>query len=129
MQAANQYEGSLAVRLDIADDSGTQLGQATARIAQSRPANDGSPRATQAALYEMTRQMMRDMNVEFEYQVRRTLKSALESSTSAAPPPGPVQSETLPGSPPSPEQAVLPPAAAQPSAAPPPGPTSLAPPP
>ena len=48
-----------------------------------------------AALYDMTRAMMDDMNVEFEFQARRALRDWLQSAE-AAPAPAPVQQQDLP---------------------------------
>jgi hypothetical protein len=47
----------------------------------------------------MTKSMMNDMNIEFEYQIHRSLKSWL---TSAAAPEAPVQQAPLDGSQPTP---------------------------
>jgi hypothetical protein len=72
--------GAFAVSLTILDDSGTQLGFAEARVQSRHAGRTGDLRPT---LYEMTKAMMSDMNVEFEYQIRRNLKSFL--TTGAAP--------------------------------------------
>ena len=40
--------------------------------------------------------MLDDMNVEFEYQVKRSLKEWLLGAAGTAPPPPPVQTESLP---------------------------------
>ena len=48
-----------------------------------------------AALYDMTRAMMDDMNVELEFQIRRSLRDWLQDPT-AAPPPAPVEQQELP---------------------------------
>ena len=45
-------------------------------------------------LYELTREMMDDMNVEFEFQVRRALKDWLQEADTV-PEPAPVESEEL----------------------------------
>ncbi len=89
------YEGSLAVRLDIVDDAGTRLGQAIARITQVRPAREESDAAVRGTLYAFTRDMMRDMNVEFEFQVKKTLRDMLQSTDATAPAPPKVESEDL----------------------------------
>jgi hypothetical protein len=81
--------GSFAVSLTILDDSGTQLGFAEARV-QSR--HTGRIRDLWPVLYDMTKAMMSDMNVEFEYQVRKNLKSWLTSDTA---PPTPVEQAPL----------------------------------
>jgi hypothetical protein len=58
----------------ILDNSGTQLGFAEARV-QSR--HSGRITAIRPVLYDMTKAMMTDMNVEFEFQIRRALKDYL----------------------------------------------------
>ncbi len=95
--------GSLAVSLTILDDSGTQLGFAEARV-QSR--HTGRIDGLRTVLYEMTKSMMNDMNIEFEFQIRHNLKMWLTNDTApdtpveqtpldkpgtVAPAPGPAQ--------------------------------------
>lgn len=63
--------GAMAVSLSVLDDSGTQLGFAEARV-QSR--HTGRINGLRAVLYDLTKSMMDDMNVEFEYQIRHNLK-------------------------------------------------------
>ena len=46
------------------------------------------------ALYDITTQMMQDMNVEFEFQVRQSLRDWLQVATTAPPPP-PVEQQPL----------------------------------
>ena len=95
IRSPRQYEGSLAVRLDVADDSGTSLGHAGARVTRTRDVTGEDPEQVRADLYALVRDMMRDMNVEFEYQVRRAMKNMLEATNPEVPPAGPVQSEDL----------------------------------
>jgi hypothetical protein len=45
--------------------------------------------------------MMDDINVEFEYQLRRSLSEYLQTTSPGAPPPPPVQSQDLDSTPPS----------------------------
>ena len=72
--------GSMAVSLAILDDSGAQLGFAEARV-QSR--HSGPIDGLRTVLYDMTKSMMSDMNIELEYRIRQNLKEWL--TTSAAP--------------------------------------------
>jgi hypothetical protein len=81
--------GSTAVSLTILDDNATQLGYAEARV-QSR--HTGRINNIRAVLYDMTKAMMTDMNIEFEYQIRRNLKNLL---TSGAAPDTPVEQTPL----------------------------------
>jgi hypothetical protein len=101
VQLPDGYHGSLAVHLDLSASEGTQSGTATARVTRVRPPGDDTlPEAVRVALYEMTRQMMDDMNVEFEYQVRQSLREYLQTTSPGVPPPPPVQSQDLGPSPP-----------------------------
>ncbi len=86
--------GSFAVSLTILDDSGAQNGFAEARV-QSR--HSGQIRDLRPVLYDMTKSMMSDMNIEFEYQIRRNLKAWL---TNAAAPDTPVEQAPLEQPPP-----------------------------
>jgi hypothetical protein len=69
--------GSFAVSLAILDDSGAQTGFAEARV-QSR--HSGRIKDLRPVLYDMTKSMMNDMNIEFEYHIRRSLKAWLTST-------------------------------------------------
>ena len=71
-------QGSLAVSLTIQDDTGGPLGFAEARV-QNR--HTGRIDEIRPVLYEMTKTMMSDMNVEFEYQIRHNLRSWLTDGT------------------------------------------------
>ena len=91
--------GSMAVSLSILDDGGGRMGFAEARV-QNR--HTGRIGALRPVLYEMTKAMMADMNVEFEYQIRHNLKdwlivpAAPDVPVQQAPleQPGPVQPKT-----------------------------------
>jgi hypothetical protein len=81
--------GSMAVSLTIFDGNGTQLGFAEARVQSRRTGVSGN---LAPVLYDMTKAMMSDMNVEFEYQLRHNLKDYL---TSPAAPDTPVEQAPL----------------------------------
>lgn len=81
--------GSFAVSLTILDDNGTQLGFAEARVQSRHTGRIGNIRTV---LYAMTKAMMSDMNVEFEFQIRKNLKAWLTSDTA---PPTPVEQAPL----------------------------------
>jgi hypothetical protein len=66
--------GSFDVSLTILNDAGAQLGFAQASV---RARHTGQINNLQRVLYDMTRSMMSDMNIEFEYQLRRHLKEWL----------------------------------------------------
>jgi hypothetical protein len=84
--------GAFAVSLTIQADDGNQLGFAEARV-ESR--HSGRIDDLRAVLYDMTKSMMNDMNVEFEYQIHRNLKTWL---TAPVAPDTPVQQAPLDGS-------------------------------
>jgi hypothetical protein len=92
----NRLDGSMAVRLDVSTGDGTRSGFAEARVARSLPESPDQSDGGRAAAYRITKQMMDDMNVELEYQVRRTLRDYLVSAEPTAPLPPPVQTQDLP---------------------------------
>ena len=91
VRSSNHLDGLAAVRLELFTDDGARAGFAEARVTRSS-ATGGNLRE---ALYDLTRLMMDDMNVELEFQVRRSLRNWLQDPT-AAPPPAPVEQQELP---------------------------------
>lgn len=85
--------GQFAVSLTIFDNDSKQLGYAQAHVERSRT---GGTTHLRQVLYDMTKAMMDDMNIEMEYQIRRNLKEWL---TNAAAPDTPVQQDPLERSP------------------------------
>jgi hypothetical protein len=119
--------GTFAVRLDIYTSANTRVGYAEARVAHS---HSGHVDDIHQLLYDMTKQLMDDMNVQFEYQVVHSLRDWVAPVGGG---PAPVQQQPLgaPGAAP-PPGAVPPPVAMSPSpavAAPPGSPPPGAPPP
>jgi hypothetical protein len=115
------YNGELDVHLNVTDANGTHAGSAEAHVARQH-VQGSDPENTQVVLYDMTKGMMDDMNVELEYQLKRTLRpwladlSAVPAPVTAQPlaPVTPVQAEpALPsfGSPAPYAPPALPPAA------------------
>jgi hypothetical protein len=92
--------GTMSVELDIYPTPGTRAGFAQATVVRQL---NGSVGNLPAALYQLTRQMMDQMNVEFEYQVRHSLGEWLLPAGSLQPS---VQTAPLgpPGQPLAPEQ-------------------------
>jgi hypothetical protein len=70
--------GSMSVSLTIYNADNAQSGYATANVERTHTGRDGDLAQT---LYDMTKSMMDDMNVEFEYQVRQNLKDWLTTAT------------------------------------------------
>ena len=88
-------EGQLAVHIDVfAGSGGDRAGYAEARVARRRTSGDGDE-DIRAVLYQFTRQMMDDMNVEFEFQVKKSLGEWLQTTAGTAPAPAPIQSQDL----------------------------------
>ena len=107
-------DGRLSVHLDIYAGGDSRVGFAEAQVARRRVSTDTNENP-RTVLYNFVTQMMSDMNVEFEFQVRRSLKEYLQDTATAAPPPAPVQTEDLapPTQSAAPQRAA--PAAAQPT--------------
>ncbi len=106
---SDTLSGNFEVELDIYSGPDTRAAYATASVTGSYT---GDMDDIQARLYDMTRSLMDRMNVEFEYQVRRSLGNWL---LSAGAPQAPVQQQPLIVSPP-------PPSALPPTMPPPPQP-------
>jgi hypothetical protein len=123
VRTGSEINGSFAVRLDVYSGDGTKSGFAEARVSRSAPAPSGEGPALSQTLYNLTRQMMDSMNVEFEYQLRRTLGDWLVQGSAA---PAPIQAEPLgaPGtSSAAPAAPAAPPGAVTPQPTPAPAPT------
>jgi len=101
-RAPGGFAGSMAVRLDISTSDGAKSGFAEAKVSRTYQTEDTSFDGTKAALYQLEKLMMDDMNVEFEYEVRHKLHDYLQPGDGAAPPPAPVQSQDLSPAPPPP---------------------------
>jgi hypothetical protein len=100
VQFRDRYEGRMTVHLDVAGADGNRSGYAEARVTRSATIENDQPNAARAELNMLVSQMMSDMNVELEFQVRRSLRSLLQKGPQAAPLPAPVQKEELAPPPP-----------------------------
>lgn len=92
LRRGRAYEGSFAVELDIYTSANERAAFAEARVSGRRTI--GSDETAQAARSALIRQLMDQLNVELEYQVRRSLRDWLV--TESAPPPAPVAEQPLP---------------------------------
>ncbi len=74
-QFGSDLTGTLSVELLIRTSSGQQVGFAEASVSRSEPAPSvgSSQKRVRAALYQLTTDLMNDMNVQFQYQVQRSL--------------------------------------------------------
>jgi len=95
VQSRENYVATFAVHLDVATSDGTRKGHAEARVLRSRNIKDDSSGGVRAELYDLVKQMMADMNVELEYQIRRSLHDYLQTAAPAAPVPGRVEQQDL----------------------------------
>jgi hypothetical protein len=85
----NMLLGSFAVELDVYTSADTRAGFAEARVSRTYTGDlDDLP----AKLYDMTKEMMDTMNIEIEFQLRRSLRTWLLPEGAAQPP---VQQEPL----------------------------------
>lgn len=84
-------------RLEILSPEGARVGFVEATARRSRTLPDGTSQAARArAADEVMRQAMEELNVEFEFQIRRVLRDWLVEGTPSLTP-GPVEREDLPG--------------------------------
>lgn len=90
VRVGGRLEGLLAVHLDVLTTDGSRAGFTEARVSRAVTTRGD----VRAALYDLTRQMLDDMNVEFEYQLRRSLRDWLQDPTTA-PAPAPVERQEL----------------------------------
>jgi hypothetical protein len=85
----NMLLGSFAVELDVYTSADTRAGFAEARVSRTYTGDlDDLP----TKLYDMTKEMMDTMNIEFEFQLRRSLRTWLLPEGAVQPP---VQREPL----------------------------------
>jgi len=97
VEASGKASAHFAVRVDLFDDAGKKLGEVPAEISRVAPLPDDSPAPTRITLYRLVGEAMADMNVELEYQLRKKMKSLLQTTSASAPEAGPVQVEDLNG--------------------------------
>lgn len=104
-------QGAMHISLDVMTSDGTKSGFAEAQVSRTYSGTDTSDAGTRAALYDLVKLMMGDMNVEFEYQVKHKLRDYLQPDDGAAPAPPPVESQDLNTGAPVPPPAPTPPPA------------------
>jgi len=118
LRLGDMLTSTMSVELDIIAPDNTRAGYAQATVVRQRTGITGD---LPAVLYQFTREMLDQMNIEFEYQVRRSLANWLLPSGAL---PAPVQAAPL-----SPEGPSPPPQGPPPEEPPLPPPTPLEPPP
>ncbi|MFT8720191.1 hypothetical protein [Acetobacter sp.] len=98
--------GRMDTHLDILSSTNQQLGEVEAHVTREmKPDLSKGDADSRANLYELTRQMMQDMNVELEFQIRHNLKDWLVDA-GGTPTAAAIQTESLGGSASSPAPAV-----------------------
>lgn len=97
----DHYDADFAVKLVLRDANGNALGTITAEAKDSRTFISETPDAVQQDLYALVQKTMSDMNVDFEYEMRKNLAKYMFATKPVAPNPASVQSLGLgkPGSP------------------------------
>lgn len=86
-------QGDLEAHIDILTATGEHAGYAQAHV--SRTLNPGGEDAeSRKVLYDLTSQMMQDMNVELEYQIKKSLRDWLVDA-GGAPLAGAIQQQNL----------------------------------
>ena len=91
VRRGDAYEGALAIELDIYTSANVRTAFAEAQVSGRRTINEGE--STRKALYELTKQLMDQLNVEFEFQVRRSLRDWLVEAPASVP--APVEQQPL----------------------------------
>ncbi|NVN47086.1 hypothetical protein HW542_09740 [Asaia spathodeae] len=90
--------GELEAHVDLSAPSGGRAGYALAHITRNLNPGDKDPESP-AVLYDLTSQMMQDMNVELEFQIKKSLHDWLVDA-SGAPLQGAIQQQNIgPGAP------------------------------
>lgn len=89
-----RYEGRMAMRLDVIAPDGSPAGFAEAEVRRSREVlSTASESGRLATVQAIARDLAEAMNVEIEFQIRRSLREVLAERRPAVP--DPVQQEPL----------------------------------
>jgi hypothetical protein len=92
----DRFDGHLDVVLDIYTADNVRTAYAEAQVAHSISGTGTGPEEVRQTLYTLTKEMMDDMNVEFEYQLKHALHDWLQDDTpSSGVVPAPVQAQPL----------------------------------
>ncbi|GEM16701.1 RodZ family helix-turn-helix domain-containing protein [Gluconobacter oxydans] len=90
----NVVTGAMDVQLNVADAGNQHTGFVHARITHKLDAGDRDP-TSRKELYTLTSQMMQDMNVELEFQIRKKLLSWMTDAAGTPLVNGGIQQQTL----------------------------------
>jgi hypothetical protein len=87
-EIGGNFTGTLAARLDVVSADGRRTGFTEASVTYTEAAPDpGDVNATDAALFDVTKQLMDLMNVKLQYQIQRSLADWVAYAPNAAAPP------------------------------------------
>jgi len=95
IRQGDTYRAVLTVHLDILNNDGDRLRGIEAHATGTHAVTGDDPDEVRSDLYELTRKTMDDMNVDFEYQIRQTLRRDLQTTSPTAPLPGAVDTQDL----------------------------------
>ncbi|EHM01562.1 hypothetical protein HMPREF9946_01963 [Acetobacteraceae bacterium AT-5844] len=94
-QQSDRFSVLIHVRVEIIDGSGSRVGFTEAEARRNATVIVEGPNAQARAADQIVRQAMEDLNVEFEYQVRRNLRDWIMTGEPGVVPPVSVQQESL----------------------------------
>ncbi|ONG49015.1 hypothetical protein BKE38_21190 [Pseudoroseomonas deserti] len=99
-QRTERLTVAIRTRVEVLGNDGRRVGFAEAEVRRNATVIDEGPASRARAADTIVRQAVDDLNVEFEFQLRRNLRDWIMSGAPAAPLPVPVQQENLvrPGS-------------------------------
>jgi len=88
-QIGGNITGTLTVEINVSSADGLHTGYTEASVTQSdtAPDPDSSENQVQAALYQMTQELMNQMNVQLQYQIQHNLSSWVVFGPGAGPAP------------------------------------------
>jgi hypothetical protein len=94
-QSTERLTVALRTRVEVLGNDGRRVGFAEAEVRRTATVINEGPASRARAADTITRQALDDLNVEFEFQLRRNLRDWIMTGPAAAPAPGPVQQESL----------------------------------
>ncbi|MFT8417700.1 MAG: hypothetical protein ABF636_02555 [Acetobacter sp.] len=97
-QPGGTLDGQMDIHLDILNPEGKRVATASAQATQTLHPDPSQDVESPANLYEITKDMMQTINVEFEYQIRHSLNKWLVDA-GGTPMNNAIQTQSLTGSP------------------------------
>ncbi|MCP1241928.1 hypothetical protein GOB86_04875 [Acetobacter lambici] len=106
-QPGGTLDGQMDIHLDILNTEGKRVASASAQATQTLHPDPSQDVESPANLYEITKDMMQTINVEFEYQIRHSLNKWLVDA-GGTPMNNAIQTQSLTGAPDAPPVAGTP---------------------